>query len=182
MRTCSSPCWRTPSLAPSKTRCGESRKTWPEWLKPSFHDFPWSDQQNQFGFQPLDIFGSVVCITSPTFPISQLGSYLDWPPGWLLSPLSWCPAPQEELPKFQPTVIAPRASFPSWEELAVCLVMGLRKASVLRDHSGLLHEVALSYLLDLWCHLKASANPALPHNTLGWRLLWHMIDSWSWLW
>ena len=93
-----------------------------EWVKPgklclnnwklSLHHFPWLDHQKQFAFQPLGLFCSVVRITGAVSLISSFGFCYDWPFEGLLSPLSWRLALQEEVSKFQPTVMALDVWFP----------------------------------------------------------------------
>lgn len=98
-----------------------------------------------------------------------------------LSPLSWCPAPQEEASKFLPAVIAQcPLPFP-WGTRKVnsCSLLcdGAEKGSILSERPGLVvwscTVLCPAGSVDFWCHLEVSANPVLP--------LWHMIHSWSWL-
>lgn len=74
--------------------------------------FPEQTTRNHFAFQALGLFCFVVSVTSMTSLISFLGSSWDWPLEWLLSPLSWRLALQEEISKFQPTVKAPSSWVP----------------------------------------------------------------------
>lgn len=65
----------------------------------------------------------------------------------------------------------------------VCLVLGLKKALSWVTTLGVLYEVALrsvwQAVLDLRCHIKASASLASPLNTSGWWPCWHRTDHWS---